>query len=317
MLQADKKIMPTSPKQSVISFSILILLFCIAAAVGIKQQYYEKAIFEDIILKDSLFSDKFTSASNIENYSPTNLYEKIDGKADLYLNNGFISLQCRRFSDNSATDKWVEVFLYDMANGENAFAVYSMQKRPESTALDWAQFGYSTSDALYVAAGQYYIEVALSSDDPVLLATASAAIKNLIPSLSAGKMEMPFFNLFPTENLTTDSFKFISADAFGSDLKNIFTAEYNINGNSVTVYLSKDSTGDVFKNYYRFLIDNGGTELKYDAKLPDCKAVELFGTTDIIFRTGNYFAGVRGSAPINDLKLIADKLIESLSVKNE
>ena len=307
-------IMPVSRKQTIVSSIIIILLIFITAVIGVKQQYYQKPGAEESILADNLLGDKFVSAGDTEHYSPANLYEKIDGKADLYLNNGFISLQSRRFIDKSTNDKWAEVYLYDMANGENSFAVYSMQKRSESEPLDWAQFAYSTSDALYVSAGQYYIEVFLSSDDRSLLASASAAIKNLIPSISSGRTEIPFLNLFPAENLTADSFKFINADAFGSsDLKNIFAAEYKINENNITAYLCKNKPDETFKNYYRFLIENGGSELQTNINLPQCKAVELFGTTDIIFRIGDYFAGVRGSASIDDLKQTADKLIESLS----
>lgn len=301
--------MLVSRKQTILSFSVIILLIFIAVAVGIKQQYYEKASYGDTILADGLLGAKFAPAGDVENYLPANLYEKINGKADLYLNNGFISLQSRRFGDN---DKWAEVFLYDMTTGENSFAVYSMQKRSQSTPLDWAQFAYSTSDALYAAAGKYYIEVALSDADSSLLASISACVKNLIASISSGKTEIPFLNLFPRDNLVPNTFKFISADAFGcSDMKNIFASEYNINGKSVTAYLTKDAAGETYKNYYRFLIDNGGTELQIDTNY---KAVELFGTTDIIFKTGDYFTGVRSdSASITDLKQIADNLIESLS----
>ncbi|OQA04050.1 MAG: hypothetical protein BWY69_00125 [Planctomycetes bacterium ADurb.Bin401] len=199
-----------------------------------------------------------------------------------------------------------------MSNPENAFAVYSMQKRSESTPLDSVQFGYSTPDAFAASAGQYYIEISLSTDEPELFNSTSSAVKNLAASLSSGKTEIPFLNLFPKENLNAETFKFISSDAFGSDLKNIFAADYTINENSVTAFLAKDPTGDILKNYYRFLIDNGGTEINLDIKASDFKAVELFGTTDIIFKSGDYFAGVRGSAPVDDLKQVAVNLIENL-----
>jgi hypothetical protein len=287
------------------------MLLSIAVAIGIKQQHYTST--EDTGLKSNLFSEKFIPTGDIENYSPSNLYEKIDGKADLYLNNGFVSLQWRRYADNSGSGKWAEIYMYELGNSENAFAVYSMQRREESTPLDWAQFGYATSDAIYAAAGKYYIEAAVSSEDAGLLNAASTAVKNLVSSISSGKMEIPFLNLFPKENLQAETFKFISADAFGSDLKNIFAADYKINGNTVTAYMCKDSSGEIFNNYYKFLIDNGGTELKIDFQIPQCKAVELFGTTDVVFRAGEYFAGVRGTAGIHDYKQTAQKVFESLS----
>lgn len=302
--------MPASRKQSIISNIVIMLLFCIAVAVGFKQQYY---LTEETSLKNTLFGSQFMPTDDVENYTASNLYEKIDGKADLYLNNGFISLQCRRFADTSAADKWLEVYLYDMGNLDNAFAVYSMQKRAESTPLDWTQLGYSTPDAIYAVAGQYYIETVLAVNAPDLFKAASSGIAELAKSFSSGKDQIPGKSLFPTENLVADSFKFISADAFGSDLQNIFAAEYKIGENTITAYLCKDARGEKYKSYHQFLLDNGGTELKTELRIPEVKAVELYGTTDIIFKAGNYFAGVRGSAPISILEQTAQKLFEELS----
>lgn len=302
-----------SRRQTIISCLIIIILVLIAVAIGFKQNSYQKSGSDRTIISDNLFGSDFSPAGEIENYNRHNLYIKIDGRADLYLNNGFASLQCRRFVNKSDKNAWAEVYLYDMAKGENAFAVYSLQKRSESTPLDWAQFGYSTSDSIYAAFGKYYVEIILSSEDKSLLASAQNAAKKLFSSLSAGKTQMPIFDLFPTENLVPDSFTSINADAFGcSDLKNIFTAEYKINGNTVTAYLSKNNPAETFAKYYRFLIDNGGKDLP-NIEIAGAKAVELFGINEIFFVTGDYFAGVRGSAPIEDLQKLARKLTESLS----
>lgn len=303
-----------SPRQTTISYLLITLLVFIAAAVGVKQRFFQKTASQDTILSDNLFGEDFSSAGDVETYNSDNLYEKIDGRDDLYLSNGFISLQCRRFADKSMKDRRAEIYLYDMGSAENAFAVYSLQKRSESTPLGWAQFGYSVSDSVYTAFGKYYVEISLSSEDKSLLAAAQNAAKQLSSTLSAGKTKLLLVDLFPTENLVADSFTFINADAFGAScLKNIFTAEYKINGNSITAYLTKNSPADTFAKYYRFLVDNGGKELRHNIKLPDCKAVELFGTNEILFSTGNYFAGVRGSAPLEDLQKSAEKIIESLS----
>lgn len=332
MLQAGKiTVMPElnhSRTQTIISFFIIILLILIAVVVGLKQNYYQKFAPEQsdslstggpkaAFLADNLFGSDFTAAESAETYNSGNLYEKIDGKADLYLNNGFISLQCRRFTDKLAKDRWVEVYLYEMADGGNAFAVYSLQKRSESVPLDWAQFGYSTSDSIYVAAGKYYIEIFLSSEDKSLLASAQSAAGKIAANVSDSRTKIAILTLFPVENLVNDSFKFIKADAFGcSELESIFTAEYKINGSSITAYLSKKKgsqvAGQTVAKYYRFLTDNGAKDLQHNMKLPDLKAVELFGANELFFSVIDYFVGVRGSAPIGNLEQIAAKFMENL-----
>ncbi len=67
-----------------------------------------------------------------ERFGPDTLYEKINGRADLYLSSGFASLKTQRFSMDKTAGAWVEVFVYDMATPENAFSVFSMQRREDA-----------------------------------------------------------------------------------------------------------------------------------------------------------------------------------------
>ncbi|MFA6185605.1 MAG: DUF6599 family protein [Phycisphaerae bacterium] len=311
-------------KQSIASSIVVAALVVIAVTIGFKQNHFVKLNTGDVntaakagkvvFLTDSLFGEGFAPADSIENYNSDNLYEKIDGKADLYLNNGFVSLQTRRFAEKSSSDSWAEAYFYDMGKPENAFAVYSTQKRSDSESLNWTQFGYSVSDSVYVVFGRYYVEIFLSSENEKLLGSAESAAKRISSAVSAGKTDMPMMELFPKENLVADSFKFIPADAFGcSDLKNIFTSEYKIGDKTVTIFLSTNTPAETYDKYYRFLLDNGGEELTHGLTIKNCKAVSLFGSIELFFYTNNYFAGVRGEATIENLRPTAERLIKNIS----
>ncbi len=320
LLQAGK-FMPQSKQnhrlQTIISVLIIAVLILIAAVIGLRQVTYTKSASEESILSDDLFGGDFPPAGDSETYNRLNLYIKIDGKADLYLNNGFASLSCRRF-ENKPKKLWAEVFLYEMRSDREAFAVYSLQKRTESTPLDWTQFGYSTGDSIYAAFGKYYMEIVLSSEDGGLVNSATAAGKKISSAFNTGKTQLPAFSLFPKENLVPDSFKFINADAFGcSDLKNIYTAEYKINNNLITAYISETEPGQLYEKYYLFLNDNGAKELSLNYRLPAYRAYSLFGTNEIFFFTPLYFAGVRGTASIEDLKIAFKELYMSLAYKKD
>ncbi|MDD5134490.1 MAG: hypothetical protein PHP01_03650 [Phycisphaerae bacterium] len=326
--------MPETTKQSglqtIISYGVILIIIGVAAVIGYKQMSFNKTAYDSYtgatikpaddkksqILGDELFGPDFSPAAPVENYNSANLYEKIDGKADLYLNNGFVSLQCRRFVSKSAKDNWAEVYFYDMAEPQNGFAVYSMQKRSNSAPLSPVQFGYSVSDSVYAAIGKYYIEISLSADDETLLNFASAAARKIASIISPGKTSIPLLDFFPIENLVPDSFKFIPADAFGcSELVNIFSAEYKINNNTITAFITVSNPAETYKKYHRFLIDNGGEELQHGLTIKDCNSVDLFGTIELFSNPNGYFAGVRGPVPIEDLKQVAEKLFENLSKK--
>jgi len=87
-----------------------------------------------------------------ETFTADNLYDKVDGKADLYLTAGFVGLQCQRLALKATNDVWMEWFVYDMGTLPQAFSVFSLQRRAEAQTLDLTPFAYqprtrSTSSA--------------------------------------------------------------------------------------------------------------------------------------------------------------------------
>jgi hypothetical protein len=308
-------------RQTIISYIILLAIVIIGATIISRQnrpsdsistiaQKSQPANTKSLSwLDNGLLGSDLIPANNVENYNAENLYEKIDGKADLYLQNGFVSLQCRRYSSKSSEQNWAEIYVYDMAKTKNAFAVYSGQKRTGRLPLAWAQFGYKTTDSIYIASGNFYFEIILSADSNGLLQAAEVGAKQLAALASKVPSEPFAIGFFPQDNLVADSYRLIGKDAFGCEgMDNIFTATYNIDANDLTAYIAdmndSASAQNLFEKYHKFLIENGGKELANTA-LPGAKAVELFGTTDILFQYKNYFAGVRGSGPVGDLTNMA------------
>ena len=46
-----------------------------------------------------------------------------------------------------------------MTNGQNAFSVFSVQRRSEAVSIDGFDTGYYTGNAAFAAIGKYYIEI--------------------------------------------------------------------------------------------------------------------------------------------------------------
>ena len=67
-----------------------------------------------------------------ESFTPANLYEKINGQAELYLSAGFVALKSQRFAEADNPDAWLELLIYDMGSSPNA---------------------------LFMAHGRYYIQI--------------------------------------------------------------------------------------------------------------------------------------------------------------
>ncbi|NOZ60439.1 MAG: hypothetical protein GXO74_02050, partial [Calditrichaeota bacterium] len=79
-------------------------------------------LFPGLLLSGNLLSIKaFTPESKAEVYDPENLFEYIDGGADIFLSFGFQQLQVRDFAFDSLQ---FTVELYNMGTPLNAFGIY-------------------------------------------------------------------------------------------------------------------------------------------------------------------------------------------------
>ncbi len=219
----------------------------------------QKSILEAVVSVD------FARLSEIERYNPENLYEKIDGKAPLYLDSGFVELSTQRFAIKNDDSLWMEIEVFDMDNHKNAFSIFSVQRRADANTLSLfnPSYGYKTSNALYFIHGKYYIELVGSSESDELSRAMTATAQNIQKNLVVDKVaEITQLSLFPLENLIEGSIKLYLKNAFGFEgLTDVFACRYKIKDQKLTAFLSEydDAKTALAKadSYYKFLIENG------------------------------------------------------------
>ena len=147
----------------------------------------------------------------LETFDAETLSDKINGKAELYLSAGFIRLHSQRFKDEAAGDVWMEVFVYDMQSAQNAFSVFSAQRRQDARTLDLGQYAYQTQNAIFFSHGPFYVEIVASDVSETIvqsmLTFAEAFIeKHPIKTQTIGENE-----LFPQEGLILNSISLVSS----------------------------------------------------------------------------------------------------------
>jgi hypothetical protein len=272
----------------------------------------------------SLVPAGFEMLSKVEVYNSENLYEKINGKAPLYLESGFKELSTQRFVSINDRSLWMELYAYDMSTVKNAFSVYSVQKRAESEAFPSMQFAYKTGNALYFVHGKYYVEIVGSSESGELFSAMAEAARKIQANLAidhdSGITE---FAVFPQENLVAGSIKLYLVNAFGLDkLTNIFTARYKVGNETITAFIGKRADSKeaeaIAESYRKFLTENGAVTKNTDNKMLAGKVMDFYGTTEIVFTTGPFVAGIHEAENQQAAEKLAEILINKLnSLKNE
>jgi len=249
-----------------------------------------------------------------ERFDPDTLYEKINGRADLYLSSGFVGLEAQRFSMDPASGTWVEVFVYDMATPENAFSVFSMQRREGARSDDIAPNAYRTENALFLARGNFYLELIGTDDAPELHDAMGLLAGKFIQTIGGtAPAGAPGSGLFPQEGLVPGSLQLITANAFGYEqLDQVYTCGYLLGGVNLTAFVSrrtdKGAAAALADSYRQTLGSYGATAV--DSAMPASGAIALqfFDTYEIVFARGPYLAGVHEADSLEAAILLAERL---------
>jgi hypothetical protein len=252
-----------------------------------------------------------------ERFDRETLSDKINGKAELYLSAGFVSLDCQRIALSGRPEDWVEAFVYDMGAAPNAYAVFSQQRRSDGTPLDFAEFAYRAENALFLAHGSFYMELIASNREPQLLESLEALARGFMDRRPAAGAALAERDLFPREGLDEAGIRLIPADAFGmSGLDRVFAAAYAADGGEMTAFLSRRATpqeaADLAQSYVEFLKTYGGEASPADAPAGGATVIAILDMYEVVFSQGPFLAGVHEAPDREKALSLAGRLAEKL-----
>jgi hypothetical protein len=252
-----------------------------------------------------------------EVFEPSNLSDKINGKAELYLSAGFVGLHTQRFKRSDASNVWIEAFIYNMASNQNAFAVFSAQRRDDADSLNLTPHAYRTKNALFLVHGPYYLEIIASEASEDIFQPMLQFAQGFVDSLQVKSVQISEKNLFPKTDLIQNSISLIASDAFGFErFDNVFTARYTLDGAEIMAFISnRNSAGNAIElaeAYQKFLLTFGGRKMEIDLTIKDAMMVEILDTYEVIFSQGTYIAGIREAEDKARAKALAIRLSKQL-----
>jgi hypothetical protein len=239
----------------------------------------------------------FTPVAPPKSYGPDNLSDKIDGKAELYLAASFKEMSCRSYTLDSPRGAHLEVFIYDMGSPQNAYAVFSSQRRSGSVPIPLTPNAYTTPNALFFTRGKYYMEMVADralEDLPRSLEGYTTALLAKIPAEGETKNAAA---LFPPEGLALDSVRLNAADAFGlAGFDNVYTGEYTLKDGKATAFLAERQTPEQAqaeaKQYRDFLTANGYRVIQPSGGPKDMTVLGLDNSYEVILVRERTVAGV-------------------------
>ena len=189
---------------------------------------------------EGLTPEGFAKKSLVERYNEANLFEKIDGRSELFHSYDVAGMTFVTFSKANDPAKFIDVFLYDMTPPLGAFGVYSVERSPGGKAIATGDGGYRAKADIFFRKGQYYATILTSGLDEEVQKAAMALADTLAKRLKGETAELWGLAMLPARNRIDDTVQFFMVDALGLDfLTNAFTAQYRDGEAKFTAFVAR------------------------------------------------------------------------------
>jgi|GEM_PF-2442445 len=266
----------------------------------------------------SLSPPEWSLDEQVDVFSANNLYERINGRAELYLAYDVISMTTATFIKDDAWGDFLEVSVFDMGNPVNAFGIFSIERFPGETPLRLGRLSYRSDANIYIWEGSYYI-VVVSSGPQEEMGRKTLDLATKVTDVLPDSLE-PVWGLsaFPRENLILDTIRYFNVDAMGLDfMQHTYTAVYHLQEGDITAFISRQDSPQAaaatVARYTEYSAEYGRGSTLHSVDEARLNLCDLQGTFDVIFHKGRLVGGVTSVADPDTALGFAARFYSSLN----
>jgi hypothetical protein len=180
--------------------------------------------------------DGWVKSGDPELYHADNLWEYIDGAADLFIVYNF--QQVATLTYDHAPKQSLTVEIYEHNSPREAFGIYSQERPGRSDFLAVGTQGYYDQGILNFFQGNYYVKLTgfhLGDDEKAFL---QGVAQSVAERLDGGKGFPEVLGCFPEKDKVANSERYIAGDFLGrSFLHSAYTAEYTQGDKTQRVFI--------------------------------------------------------------------------------
>jgi len=161
-----------------------------------------------------------------QNYYPENLFEYINGAAEIYLAYDFQELIVSQHKKGQS-EMNVAVEIYNMGSEKNAFGIYSAERFADNTFVDVGLQGYLEEGTLNFLVGQYYVKLLCFDCEDESAEVLTLFSQDIVKKVGETGSFPLLVQKFPKDGLVPNTEKYILRNFMGySFLRNGYSANY-------------------------------------------------------------------------------------------
>ncbi len=257
-------------------------------------------------------------AGEFYHYLPENLYNYINGAADLFISYGFVKLVGAEYTAGSDKKYYLTTDIYDMGNKLNAFGVFQSKRNPESNLLKIGTGAYGDEKYLFFYKDRFYAEIQgnLSTEQSKDILMKMA--KKVVSGISGDSTPPSELNYLPATSRVSGSEMYITGGILGhAFLDKGLVSDYTLDGEAVKAFIafypSQELAVTAIKHYKESLSKSGEkwTSLKSDAE-NGFTSQEPYHKNIIVAQQGHFVAGVYDLSHAQKGKALLKSILEKI-----
>jgi len=107
-----------------------------------------------------------SSDRHLESFNADNLYEKIDGRAESFIQYGVKGMAYAFYHPTGDPSNELQLYIFEMADSLKALGKYGSEKPDEFKPVAIGSEGYTTAGSTLFYSGHYYTQIVSTQDDP-------------------------------------------------------------------------------------------------------------------------------------------------------
>jgi hypothetical protein len=111
---------------------------------------------------------------HLESFNAENLYEKIDGRAESFIQYGVKGMAYTFYHPTGDPSNELQLYVFEMADSLKALGKYGSEKPEEFQTIAVGDAGYTSAGSLLFYGGRFYTQIVSTKDDPKFAAFALA-----------------------------------------------------------------------------------------------------------------------------------------------
>lgn len=262
----------------------------------------------------------WSGPANYRVFTPATLYEKIDGRAGLFLQ--FHAAELAFGSYRDAAGQVIDVYRYDMGEAANAFGIFRAEFGGHVEPIDIGRDAYASGPSVFFWKGRCYVSLIADGEQDDLTDVVRTLAKTIAEAISDEGQPLWAERMLPEENRVPGSFDYLATSAFSLDfLNDVFKADYRIGDETLTLFIHRaddeDAAREVIEKYVAFFKSYGKVLANDEYDTGRWAVGDTDDIYDAVFNVGKYVGGVSGADNPEKASDLANTFRESLIDESE